>query len=117
LLYNSANEDPRLPIAFILFLPTAEVYSHVPSRYGYDLNGATGIMDGQKHVYRLGDAVRIKSGPYTEFMGKVEGINQSKSLLKVEIEIFGRATPVKVRFSDAEKVESQPLTPPWLTRN
>ena len=74
-------------------------------------------MDGQRHVYRLGDVVRIKKGPFARFMGKVEGINQSKSLLKVKIEILGRATPVKVSFTDAEKVKSQPPTPPWLTRN
>jgi transcription termination/antitermination protein NusG len=74
-------------------------------------------MNSQRHVYRLGDVVRIKSGPFAKFIGKVEGINQSKSLLKVKLEIFGRVTPVKVSFSDVEKVESQPPTPPWQTRN
>jgi transcriptional antiterminator NusG len=57
--------------------------------------------------------VRIKEGPFAAFTGKVEGINQSKSLLKVRIEIFGRVTPIKVNFSGAEKIEFQrPLTPP-----
>jgi len=49
--------------------------------------------------------VRIKAGPFAAFSGKVEGINQSKSLLKVAVEIFGRVTPVKVSFSEAEKLE------------
>ena len=74
-------------------------------------------MDGQKLVYRLGDVVRIKSGPFAKFTGKIEGINQSKSLLKVKLEVFGRLTPVKVSFSDAEKVESQPPKPQWQTWN
>jgi hypothetical protein len=68
-----------------------------------------GLMDGPRRVYRLGGVVRIKSGPFAEFMGRVEGINQSKSLLKVKLEIFGRDTPLKVSFSDAEKVKLPPL--------
>jgi transcription termination/antitermination protein NusG len=74
-------------------------------------------MESQKLVYRLGDVVRIKSGPFAKFRGKIEGINQSKSLLKVKLEIFGRATPIKVSFSDAEKLESPPPSPPWQTWN
>jgi transcriptional antiterminator NusG len=61
--------------------------------------------------------VRIKSAPFTAFTGKIEGINQSKSLLKVKIEIFGRATPVKVNFREAEKLEFQPPQPPFSTPN
>jgi transcriptional antiterminator NusG len=54
--------------------------------------------------FRLGDTVRIKSGPFASFTGKVEGINQTKSLLKVMVNIFGRAKPIKLRFLDIEKV-------------
>jgi transcription termination/antitermination protein NusG len=57
-------------------------------------------------TFRLGDTVRILSGPFAAFTGRVEGINQSKSLLKVTVEIFGRTTPLKLRFADAEKVSS-----------
>ena len=74
-------------------------------------------MDGQKRVFRIGDQVRIKSGPFANFKGKVEGINQSKFLLKVKLEIFGRDTPLKVSFSDAEKLETPPPTPLWQTWN
>jgi len=55
-------------------------------------------------TFRLGDTVRILSGPLAAFVGKVEGINQAKRLLKVRVEIFGRETPVKLGFADAEKV-------------
>ena len=57
-----------------------------------------------KIVYRIGDMVRIKAGPFTAFAGRVEGINQSKSLLKVSVNVFGQ-TAVKVKFFDAEKLE------------
>jgi transcriptional antiterminator NusG len=56
-------------------------------------------------TFRLGDVVRIKSGAFAAFTGRVEGINQAKRLLKVVVDIFGRVTPVKLKFSDVEKVE------------
>jgi transcriptional antiterminator NusG len=55
-------------------------------------------------TFRLGDTVRILSGPFAAFTGKIEGINQAKWLLKVKVEIFGRETPVKLSFTDVEKV-------------
>jgi len=70
-------------------------------------------MNHQKVIYRLGDMVRIKAGPFAAFTGKVEGINQSKTLLKVRVDIFGRPTPIKILFSEAEKLEfDRPLPPP-----
>ena len=55
-------------------------------------------------TFRLGDTVRVISGPYASFTGRVEGINQSKALLKVVVEVFGRATPLKLGFRDVEKL-------------
>ncbi len=59
-----------------------------------------------RFTFKLGDTVRIKSGPFASFTGKVEGINQAKSLLKVMVNIFGRARPVKLRFLDVEKISA-----------
>ena len=58
----------------------------------------------RRFTVRLGDTVRIKSGPFAAFTGKVEGINQAKALLKVMVNIFGRAKPIKLSFADVEKV-------------
>ena len=58
-----------------------------------------------RRVFRLGDTVRIRTGAFAAFTGKIEGINQSKALLKVSVTIFGRTTPVKVGFADADKIE------------
>jgi transcriptional antiterminator NusG len=74
-------------------------------------------MNEKKVIYRLGDMVRIKAGPFAAFTGKIEGINQSKTLLKVKVEIFGRITPVKVSFSEAEKLDFQRPSPPASTEN
>ena len=60
----------------------------------------------QPRVFRLGDVVRIKSGPFASFTGRVEGVNQAKALLEVRVEIFGRDKPLGLRFSDVEKVSA-----------
>jgi transcriptional antiterminator NusG len=55
-------------------------------------------------TFRLGDTVRILSGPFASFTGEIEGINQAKRLLKVRVEIFGREHPLKLGYADAETV-------------
>jgi len=58
-----------------------------------------------KHqTFRLGETVRITSGPFVSFTGKIEGINQSKALLKVKLEIYGRDQPVRLSFGHVEHV-------------
>jgi len=62
----------------------------------------------KKHqTFRLGDTVRIMSGPFASFTGKIEGINQSKALLKVKVAIYGRDTPIKLSFADVQVVRFQ----------
>ena len=55
-------------------------------------------------VFRLGDTVRVLYGPFGSFTGKIEGINQAKSLLKIRVAIFGRDQPLKLNFRAVEKV-------------
>jgi transcriptional antiterminator NusG len=54
-------------------------------------------------VFKLGDMVRIKAGPFAGFSGHIEGINQAKALLKVAVEIFGRTAPVRVKYSEVSE--------------
>lgn len=56
-----------------------------------------------RFTFSLGETVRIKSGPFATFTGTVEGINQAKALVKVKVNVFGRAKPVQLRFLDIEK--------------
>lgn len=67
-------------------------------------NGSAPHDTARKKVFRLGDDVRIKTGPLNQFTGRIEGINQARRLLKVKVSIFGRATPVKLDFSEVEKI-------------
>ena len=57
-----------------------------------------------KVLYEVGEVVRIKEGPFTDFNGNVEEVNYVKSKVRVTVTIFGRATPVDLDFSQVEKV-------------
>ena len=52
----------------------------------------------------VGEVVRVKEGPFTDFNGAIEDVNYDKSKVRVSVTIFGRATPVELDFSQVEKV-------------
>ena len=57
-----------------------------------------------KVLWQVGELVRIKDGPFTDFNGAVEEVNYEKSKVRVSVTIFGRATPVELDFAQVEKV-------------
>ena len=56
-----------------------------------------------KVLFEMGEAVRVKEGPFTDFHGNVEEVNYEKSKIRVSVLIFGRATPVELDFGQVEK--------------
>lgn len=62
-------------------------------------------VDKPKHKveFMVGEFVRVKEGPFTDFNGTVEEVNYEKSKVRVSVTIFGRATPVELEFSQVEK--------------
>ena len=57
-----------------------------------------------KVQWQVGELVRVKDGPFTDFNGAVEEVNYEKSKVRVSVTIFGRATPVELDFAQVERV-------------
>jgi len=74
-----------------------------------EVQGILEAVDGPKLPpkvrWNIGDVVRVVSGPFSEFTGKIEDVNAQKETLKVLISIFGRDTPVELEFGQVERFE------------
>lgn len=57
-----------------------------------------------KIKFDKGEQVRINEGPFANFSGAVDEINEDKQTLKVMVSIFGRSTPVEIEFSKVDKI-------------
>ncbi|WP_353094611.1 transcription termination/antitermination protein NusG [Methylibium sp.] len=57
-----------------------------------------------KVEWEVGELVRVKEGPFTDFNGAIEEVNYDKSKVRVSVTIFGRSTPVELDFHEVEKV-------------
>lgn len=53
-------------------------------------------------IFRNGDFVKIIDGPFNNFSGVVQEVNEEKMKIKVMVSIFGRKTPVEIDFVQAE---------------
>jgi transcriptional antiterminator NusG len=53
-------------------------------------------------IFRNGDLVKIIDGPFNNFSGTVQEVNEEKMKMKVMVSIFGRKTPVEIDFVQAE---------------
>ena len=57
-----------------------------------------------KVKFEKGEMVKITDGPFANFNGAVDDVNEDKQTLKVMVSIFGRSTPVEIEFSKVDKI-------------
>ena len=57
-----------------------------------------------KLAFSPGQSVKIKEGPFADFLGVVDELNAEKQKMKVLVSFFGRETPVELDFSQVEKL-------------
>lgn len=65
-------------------------------------------MEGEEPRIRIdvtpGEKVRVKAGPFENFIGTVEDVNYEKAKIRVTISMFGRETPIDLEYFQIEKV-------------
>ena len=57
-----------------------------------------------KVSFEEGEVVRIIDGPFANFTGEVEDFDYEKGMLKLNVTIFGRSTPVEIHYTKVEKI-------------
>ena len=63
-----------------------------------------GVDESTQSVsFEPGEMIRVIDGPFNDFSGVVEEIDQDKSKVKVAVMIFGRSTPVELDFTQIER--------------
>lgn len=57
-----------------------------------------------KVQFSVGEAVKITDGPFAEFLGSIESIDEARGKVRVLVSIFGRETPVELDFLQVKKI-------------
>ena len=60
------------------------------------------VQENLQHPFKIGDTIRVIDGPFMDFSGFINEINDEKQKLKVSVSIFGRPTPVELDYLQVE---------------
>jgi len=62
-----------------------------------------GVGETAVEPFLIGETVKIVDGPFNDFNGVIEEVNEEKKKIKVTVKIFGRKTPVELNYVQVEK--------------
>jgi len=106
-----ADEAGKVFYPRVVLIPIEEI-----NNYGWILKlcdveweaTTTLVVEERKDVevlaipFRIGEPVKVIDGPFNNFSGIIQDINEEKMKLRVMVSIFGRKTPVELDFSQVE---------------
>ncbi len=77
-----------------------------------EVNKMLGKMDEMSEIggvtmsepFIIGETIKIIDGPFNDFNGVIEEVYDEKKKIKVQVKIFGRATPVELSYMQVEKI-------------
>lgn len=100
--WHLVNSTPRV-IEFLgnnnpVMLSPAEVEGIVHA------SGDSGKKARPKIEFEIGEEIRVKTGAFKDFTGRVDAVDYDKSRLNVFVSFFGRETPVDLAFTEVEKI-------------
>ena len=61
------------------------------------------LSEAMIEPYLVGETIKIIDGPFNDFVGDIQEVNEEKKKLKVIVKIFGRGTEVELNFMQVEK--------------
>ncbi len=68
------------------------------------LSNLAATQDKPKIAFDKSDVIRVATGPFADYTGKIEEVYLDREKIKVMINIFGRDTPVELDFTQVEKM-------------